>query len=133
MKLFRKRYGADHRQRGFSLVEATLSIGFFSFAFLTLTPLLVLGLKSARMARDNRIAGQIAQTLVEEAKQGALPATPEYLDGQGSPCAVTAAIYTVTTRTVSQNSSLSQLLLKITPTGAPDRVRTYAILFSPPP
>jgi type II secretory pathway pseudopilin PulG len=72
MNSFRIRSVGKKQRGGFSLVEATFSIGLLSFGFLTLAPLLALGLKTARHARDDRATAQIAQTLIEDAKQGTL-------------------------------------------------------------
>ena len=73
MNSFRIHSGAKKRRGGFSpdsASEATFSIGLLSFGFLTLAPLLALGLKTARLARDDRAAAQIAQTMIEEAQAG---------------------------------------------------------------
>lgn len=121
-------------QGGFSLVEATLSIGLLSFGFLTLVPLLALGLKTSRLAQDDRATTQIAQTLVEEAGQGTLASGTAYLDFQGNPCASAQTVYLVKTTfsPITGNASLNRLTLQITPVGAPDRVRTYAIVSQAP-
>jgi len=86
MKLFLFHQGSKQRRGGFSLVEATFSIGLMSFGFLTMAPLLGLGLKTARLARDDRATAQIAQTLIEEAEQGTLPSGTVYLDIQVNLC-----------------------------------------------
>ena len=59
MKQFRFKLGRQ-RRRGFSLVEGVLSLAIISFGFLALAPLLVLGLGSAHLARENRATAQIA-------------------------------------------------------------------------
>jgi len=119
---------------GFSLVEATLSIGLLSFGFLTLTPLLSLGLKTSRVARDDRVTAQIAQTLIEEARQGTLtPGTPLYLDIQGATLSsAQTAAYIAQSTTLAIPGSLTQMKLQITPLGAPDRARTYAVVYQTP-
>jgi uncharacterized protein (TIGR02598 family) len=137
MKLFHFASKRVRYRRGFSLVEATFSIGLFSFGFLTMAPLLAMGLKTAHQARDNRATAQVAQTLIEEAKQGTLVSGTTYLDFQGNTCVPAQAAYTaqatVTASTVtSGNGSPSHLTILITPLGAPDRARTYAVVFSAP-
>ena len=120
-------------------MEATFSIGLMSFGFLTLSPLLALGLKTARLARDDRSTSQIAQTLIEEAKQGTLASGTVYLDIQGTPLnsanSTPMAAYAAqsTSQTVMGSSSLTQMTLQITPLGAPDRKRIYAVVFPTPP
>jgi len=136
MKLFRFNCGRGHRRGGFSLVEATFSIGLLSFGFLTLAPLLALGLKTARLARDDRATAQVAQTLIEEAKQGTLASGTVYLDIQGTVLnSSQAAAYTAQSTSVTPyqgNASLTQMTLRVTPLGAPDRVRTYAVVYQAP-
>jgi uncharacterized protein (TIGR02598 family) len=136
MKLFLFHRSKKRDRGGFSLVEATFSIGLLSFGFLTLAPLLALGLKSARGARDDRTTAQIAQTLVEEAKQGTLATGTTYLDIQGTQLGSNqAAAYSAqgTFQAVAGCSSLTRLTLQITPLGAPDRTRIYAVVFQTPP
>jgi uncharacterized protein (TIGR02598 family) len=136
MKLFRFHHGRKYRRGGFSLVEATFSIGLLSFGFLTLAPLLALGLKTARLARDDRATAQVAQTLIEEAKQGTLASGTVYLDIQGTALnSSQAAVYTAQSTSVTPyqgNASLTQMTLRVTPLGAPDRVRTYAVVYQAP-
>jgi uncharacterized protein (TIGR02598 family) len=139
MKSFRIKAGEKRKTGGFSLAEATLSIGLFSFGFLSLAPLLVLGLKTARQARDDRGAAQIAQTLIEEAKQGTLASGTNYFDDQGGALnsANSARIAAYSAQSTSQNAParpfLTRLNLQITPLGAPDRKRIYAVVFPTPP
>jgi len=136
MNSFRIGSGGKRQRGGFSLVEATFSIGLVSFGVLTLAPLLALGLKTARLARDDRATAQIAQTLTEEAKQGTLASGTVYLDIQGTPLSsAQTAAYTAqsTSQTVAGSGSLTQLKLQITPLGAPDRTRIYAVVFQTPP
>jgi len=137
MNSFRIHSTQNKQRGGFSLVEATFSIGLMSCGFLTLAPLLATGLRSARLARDDRATAQIAQTLVEEAEQGTLASGTLYLDDQGA-ALVTAqtAAYTARSTSVSSyqgNASLSQVTLRVTPVGAPDRARIYAAVFQTPP
>jgi type II secretory pathway pseudopilin PulG len=115
-------------------VEATLSLGLLSFSLLTLAPLMAIGLKTARHAHDNRDTAQIAQSLIEEAKQGALASGTVYLDNQANPTTASQAAYTAqcTLQTVSNNTALDRWTLRIAPTGAPDRARIYAVVVSAP-
>ena len=116
-------------------MEATFSIGLMSFGFLALAPLLALGLKTARLARDDRATAQIAQTLIEEAKQGTLASGTVYLDFEGAACGSAQAVYTVRSTSVTPylgNASLTQMTLRVTPLGAPDRARIYAVVFQAP-
>ena len=129
MKLFFTNVGRRRTQRGFSLVEATLSLGVMSFGLMTLVPLLVVGMKSSRFARDDRTTGQIAQTLIEEAKQGTLGTAPVYYDEAGAVCGVTQAAYMAQPVVAPFAPSLSQVTLRVTPVGAPDRARIYAVVF----
>ena len=128
---FRSRKGEG--RGGFSLVEATLSLGLMSFGFLTLAPLLAIGLKTTRFVRDDRAGAQIAATLIEEAKQGTLAAGTAYLDLQGN-SPTTAPAFTAQTsfQSVPGSASLQRLTLRIVPLGAPDRARTYVVVFLPP-
>jgi uncharacterized protein (TIGR02598 family) len=134
MNSFRINSSGKMRRGGFSLVEATFSIGLLSFGFLTLAPLLALGLKSARLAQDDRATAQIATTLMQEAQQGTLAPGPVYLDFEGAACNSGQAAYTVqsTSQTVTGSASLTRLTLQVTPVGAPDRARTYALVFQAP-
>jgi Tfp pilus assembly protein PilV len=119
---------------GFSLVEATLSLGLLSFGFLTLAALLAVGLNTARSAHTSRDSTQIAQSLIEEAKQGTLPMGTTYLDFQGNPANQTGAAYSAqsTFSSISGNTAVTRLTLRITPVGAPDRARTYAVVIPTP-
>jgi uncharacterized protein (TIGR02598 family) len=135
MNSFRRLLGEKKDRGGFSLAEATFSIGLMSFGFLSLVPLLALGMKSARLARDDRATAQIAQTLVEQAEQGTLPAGTVYLDIQGNTLSsAQAAAYTAqsTSQSIVGNAFLNRLTLRVTPLGAPDRVRTYAVVYQAP-
>jgi type II secretory pathway pseudopilin PulG len=136
MKQFRFKCGRQRRS-GFSLVEGVLSLGIISFGFLALAPLLVLGLGSSHLARENRATAQIAATLIEEARQGTLGAGPLYLDSASQPCGVGQAAYTAlpTEQSVVAEGlgPLIRLTLRITPTGMPGAARTYADVFPTPP
>ena len=134
MKPIRFHHGKNQQRGGFSLVEATFSIGLLSFGFLSLAPMLGLGLKTARLARDDRATAQIAQTLAQEAEQGTLPAGTIYLDFEGANCSSAQAAYAVqsTSAPVTGSSALTQTTLRVTPLGAPDRARTYAVVFQAP-
>lgn len=132
MNSFRIRAGEKRRRGGFSLVEATFSIGLMSFGFLTLAPLLALGMKTSRLARDDRATAQIAQTLIEEAKQGTLAPGTVYLDFEGAPTGSAQAAYTAESASVTPyqgNLSLTETTFRVTPLGAPNRVRTYAVVY----
>ena len=134
MKFLRIRSGKKKQRGGFSLVEATFSIGLLSFGFLTLAPLLALGLKTARLARDDRATAQIAQTQIEEARQGTLAPGTVYLDIQGATLnSAQTAAYSAQGTSSTVAGSLTRLTLRVTPLGAPDRVRTYAVVFQTPP
>jgi len=109
MKFFYLNHQQNRLKKGFSLVEATLSLGVLSFGFLALIPSLALGSKTARQAHDNRATAQIAETLVEEAKQGTLSSGMTYLDVQGNSCSVVQAIYTCR-RLFNQSPTIQQAL-----------------------
>lgn len=135
MKSFCIHSGNKSKSGGFSLTEVTFSIGVISFGFLSLTPLLVLGLKEARLARNERVSSQIAQGLIEQARQGTPAAGTVYLDEQGSvlPSALAAAF---TAQSSSQaeasGAALTQFTLRITPSGMPDHIRVYAVVYPTP-
>ncbi len=137
MKRFFRLFQKSSRA-GFSLVEAAFSIGLLSFGFLSLIPLLALGLKDSRIARDNHIATEIVQTLTQEAKQNVLTAGTTMFDIEGNPCSNSSQ---ATYRVVATSSplatdvggslsteALSRWTLRVVPVGAPDRARTYAIV-----
>jgi uncharacterized protein (TIGR02598 family) len=134
MKLFLFNRGKKKQRGGFSLVEAAFSIGLLSFGILTLAPMLALGLKTSRLARDDRATAQIAQTLIEEAEQGTLAPGTVYLDFEGAPCSSPQAAYRAQSTSVplAGNAALDRLTLQVTPLGAPDRARTYAVVFQAP-
>jgi hypothetical protein len=128
MKLFFFHRGWGRTRGGFNLVEVSLTLGLLSVGFLTLAPLMGMGLKSSRWARDDRITAQIARTLTEEEKQGILGIGPAYLDDQGAACSPLGAAYVVQPVVQSAGSAASQLLLQVTPIGAPQRAWDYAVV-----
>ena len=137
MKQFRFKIGRQ-RRHGFSLVEGVLSLGVVSFGFLALAPLLVLGLGSAHLARENRATAQIAATLIEEAKQGTLATGPIYFDSTPQPCGLSQATYAVqpleqSTAVAGGTGPLIRLTLRVMPIGMPGAARTYADVFPTPP
>jgi hypothetical protein len=113
-------------------VETTLSLGLMSFGMLALMPLLAVGLKAAHDSNGERDTAQIAETLVEQAKQGSLAATT-YLDFQGNSCAPAEAAYTAqaTSQAEPTNARLARLTLRLVPAGDPNRARTYVVVFAP--
>ncbi len=115
-------------------MEATLSLGILSFGLLTMAPLLAVGLKSAREIHNTRDMAQIAQSMVEQARQGTLTNGTTYFDFEGNPTSSSPAAYSAQSTLVSVTGSttLTRLTLRITPTGMPDRARTYAAVFSAP-
>ena len=131
MKPFSFTSGRSKKRGGFSLVEVTLSLGLLSFGFLAMAPLLAVGIKSARLARDDRASSQIAQTLIEEAKQGTLSGGPIYMDDQGNACGYAQASFSATTSTLMA-PFLSHVTIQVTPVGAPNRARTYAVVLPTP-
>ena len=134
MKLFQFQRGGRSARGGFNLVEAALSLGLLSMGVLTLAPLLVVGMKSARTSRDERATIEIARTLEEEARQGTLAPGPVYADSNGLALGgPTGAAYTVQPTTKALAGSISRLTLRVTPIGAPDRVRVYAVVYSSAP
>jgi type II secretory pathway pseudopilin PulG len=119
------------RCQGFSLVEAAFSIGVLSFGFLSLAPLVGLGLASARQARDGQLTAQIATTLVQQAREGTLTTGSGYCDDQGATCASTSACYqTLTTETILAGNC-TRLTIQVTPVGNPTRSQDYAVILPP--
>jgi uncharacterized protein (TIGR02598 family) len=120
----------------FSLAEASLAVGLLSFGFLSLIPMVGLGLNSARQARDNRAMAQIAETFTQKARQGTLTAGTSYLDNEENSCASTAACYRVQVTLTPDapapgSATLTRLAVQVTPLAAPNRSQFYAVLFSP--
>jgi uncharacterized protein (TIGR02598 family) len=134
MKPFLFMHGGKKQRGGFSLVEVAFSIGLLSFSMLTLAPLLALGLKNSRAARNDRESAQIAQTLVQEAEQGTPVTGTVYLDFEGAASCPAQAAYTAraTSIPVTGNAALTRLTLLLTPVGEPDRARIYAVVFQAP-
>jgi hypothetical protein len=120
--------GSRSARGGFNLVEVCFSIGILSLAIVTLGPLMGVGLKTSRGARDDRASAQIARTLAEEAKQGTLGTGPVYLDDQGGACSPLDAAFIVQPVTQSAGNTGSLLSMRVTPVGAPGRARSYAVV-----
>ena len=120
-------------------MESTFSIGLFSFGILTLVPLLGVGMKGARLSRDERATAQIARTLFDEARQGMLALGPGAktlsFDDQGDALDSSQSVAYVATCTpqLIGNGALTRLKVQITPQGAPDRPRIYAVVLQTPP
>ena len=139
MKLYRPP-SHPRRRRGFSLVEAALSILVMSFGFLSLAPLLAVGLTHARVARENRASAEIAATLFQEAKESPFTTGSIYLDSMGNACSSAAAAFVVQPTSLGVNpdgsaatgaAPLTHLTLQIAPRCGP--VRIYADVFPTPP
>jgi Tfp pilus assembly protein PilV len=129
MKIFRP--ARMKSNQGFSLVEAALSLGILSFGFLSIAPLVGLGLTSARQARDGQLTAQIAQTLTEQAREGTLTSGSGFCDGQGAVCPSTSACYkTLTTETILAGNCM-RVTIRITPIGNPSRLQEYAVVLPP--
>jgi len=128
-------------RHGFSLVEVMLAVGIMSFGFLALAPLLVVGLNSARAARENHVAAEIATNLIEEAKQGTLSSGLLYFDAEGSLCLSSQAAYSAQGAFLSSpgptgsgmtGGALTRLTLRIIPMAAPGSPRIYVDIFPTP-
>jgi len=132
MKRIRFHRGRCSTRGGFNLVEVSFTIGILSLAMVTLGPLLGVGLKTSRGARDDRTSAQIARTLTEEAKQGTLGTTTLYLDDQGEACSPLDAAFVVQPVTQPAGTAASQLALRVTPVGAPGHARVYAVVLPVP-
>jgi type II secretory pathway pseudopilin PulG len=139
MKRFFSLGHSQRSRRGFSLVESVVSLGIMSFGFLALVPLLVLGLKAAHLARGDRTTSQIAETMIEQAKQGTLTTGTAYFDAESNPCAASQAAFVVQDNLAEFNpagtsgsASLTQLTLRISPRALPGTVRIYADVFPTP-
>ncbi len=136
MKRFSSPFRPGRSRCGFSLVETVLSVGIMSFGFLSLAPLLVVGLNGARLARETRATAQIAATLVEEGKQGKLAAGTAYFDSALHACASAQAAYTAQSTLVpfdlggeAGGNSLTRLTMRIAPRGPSSAARTYVDVF----
>ena len=128
MKRIRFHRGNRSARGGFNLVEVCITIGIISLAILVLGPLMGMGLKNSRIARDDRASAQIARTLTEEAKQGTLGTGPIYLDDQGATCSPLRAAFIAQPVTQAAGNSATQLALRVTPVGAPGHARVYAVV-----
>jgi Tfp pilus assembly protein PilV len=130
MKFFRSTYRKN--RLGFSLVEAALSVGVLSFGFLSLGPILGLGLTSARQGRDSRISAQIAENLSDEARQGTSIAGTAYCDDTGAACPQAVARYRTQTTLSALAGNCTQLAVQVTPLATPNRPFHYAVVLPPP-
>ena len=120
------------KRLGFSLVEAAFSVGVLSFGFLSLVPLVGMGMTSARQAHDNRAMTQIAETFIQNARQGTIASGVSYLDNQENPCARAGACYQVTlTPNATAMPPLTRLTVQVTPLATPNRSQFYAVLLPP--
>jgi Tfp pilus assembly protein PilV len=129
MKLFRT---APRKNRlGFSLVEASISIGVLSLGFLSLGPMLGLGLASARQVRDGEMAVQIARDLAAEAREATLAPGSGYCDSEGTPCAKSDARFITQTTKTALAGNCTRLTIRVTPVDAPNRSSSYAVVLPP--
>ena len=64
-----RKFIAQLRPSGFSLVEVVLAVGIIAFAFVAILGLLPAGLHQFRQAMDTSISAQIAQRVIEDAQQ----------------------------------------------------------------
>ena len=133
MKLFHLK--SRRKIRAFSLVESALSVGILSFGFLSIVPLVDLGLNSAREGRAHRATAQIAETLMDEARQGTLVGGTAYFDDRETSCPSTVgAAYCVQTTLATDvaTTGLTRLTVQVTPLATPNRSQFYAVMFPPP-
>ena len=117
---------------GFSLVEASLSVGILGFGFISLAPLLGVGLTTARQARDGRISAQVAETRADEARAGTLTSGSSYCDAQGVTCPSSSAVYRIQTTLATLAGNCTRLTVQITPVATPNRQLDYAVVLPPP-
>jgi uncharacterized protein (TIGR02598 family) len=129
MKYFRS--ARTKSRLGFSLVEAALSVGVLSFGFLSLVPMLGLGLASTHQARDNRISAQIAQGLADQAREGTLTAGTAYCDNEGAACLQSGASYQTVTTLGTMAGGCTRLAVQVTPVATPNRPLDYAVVLPP--
>ncbi len=130
MKYFRP---APRKSRlGFSLVEASTSIGVLGLGLVSLTPLLGLGLTSARQSRDGQLAVQIARDVATEAREGTLAADPGYRDSEGNVCSSADARFTIQTAETNLVGKCMRLTIRVTSLNAPTRPSSYAVVLPPP-
>jgi Tfp pilus assembly protein PilV len=118
--------------QGFSLVEASLSVGVLGFGVLSLAPMLGVGLTSARVARDSRISAQIAENLSDEARAGTLTTGTTYCDDQGVSCAAAGACYRIQSTQAALAGSCTRLTIQVTPIAARSRPLDYVAVLPPP-
>jgi uncharacterized protein (TIGR02598 family) len=116
---------------GFSLVEASLSVGILGFGFISLAPLLSVGLTTARQARDGRISAQIAETFADQARDDTLTAGSTYCDDQGAACPATSACYQVQATLNTLAGNCTRLTVQVTPVATPNRPLDYAVVLPP--
>lgn len=129
MKVFRT---APRKNRlGFSLVEASLSIGIMSLGFLSLGPMLGLGLASARQVREGEMAVQIARDLAAEGREATLAPGSGYCDGEGNTCAKNDARFVTQTAETALAGNCTRLTIRVTPVDAPNRSWSYAVVLPP--
>ncbi len=126
MKYFRIK--SKKSRLGFSLIETAFSMSIFSFGVLSLAPVMGLGLTSAREARDRQLGAQIAETLADQAREGALPAGTSTFDDQGETCAAASARFQSTATETTLPGNCIRVLIKITPVNAPNRPVVYAVV-----
>ncbi len=71
---------------------------------------------------------------MQDAQQGVPVTGTVYLDFNGAPCNSSQAAFTAlsTVQTVTGDASLTRMTLQVTPVGAPDRARTYALVYQAP-
>ena len=118
-------------RQGFSLVETAFSLGVLSFGFLSLAPLVGLGLTSARQARDSQLTAQIATTLAEQAREGTLTNGVGYVDDQGAVCGSSTACYQTQTAESAAAGDCTRVMIQVAPVGNPHRVQAYAVVLPP--
>jgi len=129
MKFFRT---LCNSRRGFSLVEASISIGIVSLGFVTLVPMLGLSLSTARHSRDTATAAQIAQTIEAGARGGLLATGSGYRDGEGQPCSPAQARFRTQVTATTLAGDCTRLAIQVTAVDSPDRPSSYAVVLPPP-
>ena len=117
---------------GFSLVEVTLSVGVLGFGFISLAPLMGLGLTTARQARDGRISAQIAETLTDEARDGTLMPGSAFYNDEGVLSPAAGACYQVRTALNALAGNCTRLTIQVTPVATSNRPLDYAVVLPPP-
>ena|SRR5579871_3043793 len=134
MKAFLPRAHRRWGRGGFSLAESTISLGVISCAIVTLAPILTLGLKTSRTARDDTATPGIVRLLAEEARQGTLSSGTLYADQDGRICPTSAgSAYCVQAAIQTLPGSISRLTLRVAPVGDPQRPRLYAVVYPTAP